>query len=365
MRRIVLRPKTGQLLMEDAREPRPRTGQALLRTVRTGIDGTDEEVVQGKYGEPPEGQDALTLGHEALGRVVTAPADSGLAEGDLVVPLVRHGCGACSACEMRAPDMCPTDEYVERGIKGLDGFMRDYWADEPIHLVKVPRELEEVAVLTEPLSIVVKAVETARHVQRRIPWFDREGGFENQRALVAGTGSLGSMAAFLLRAEGMDVFAMDRHGHDSPAARLLSRIGVRHVNSKEEYILDVAERVGGFDLVIEATGAPKVGFDLALALSKNGVMAMLGVPGDKPPIEVPADDIMKSLVLGNQVLFGSVNSNRHHFELAIEHLRGFHRLWGDAFRDVVTHRYAPDEYERAFRDGQGVIKKVMEWSNVD
>jgi len=334
----------------------------LVRTLLTGIDGTDEEILREAKADPPEGEAHLVLGHECLGEVVEAPEGAGLAPGDLVVPLVRHGCGGCERCHRGEADLCPTDDYREHGIKGLHGFMREYWTDTPEHLVKAPRGLGRVAVLTEPLSIVVKALEASRHIQQRIPWFEQEGGFRGKRALLAGTGSLGSLGAFLLVEAGMEVWAMDRTSDDAFGSRLLADLGVRHVNVKERSIHDVAREHGRFDLIIEATGVPKVVFDTVLTLEKNGIMCMLGVPAQRPAIQVEADDVMRQMVMGNQVLFGSVNSNRRHFEQALEALQRFRDRWGDRIDRVLTHTYAPEEHEEAFHaDEADLVKKAIVW----
>ena len=41
--------------------PVPEPGEALIRLLEIGIDGTDMEISQGRYGEQPPGQDFLVL----------------------------------------------------------------------------------------------------------------------------------------------------------------------------------------------------------------------------------------------------------------------------------------------------------------
>ncbi len=362
VRAVVLRRGESGPRLVQAPRPEARKGQALVRTLRAGIDGTDEEVLRGAHGAFPPGRDELVLGHECLGEVVEAPPESGLVPGDRVVPLVRHGCGACEACARRA-DFCPTEGYREHGIKEMDGFFRDAWVDDPATLVKAPPGLDDLAVLVEPLSVVVKAFDEARRIQQRVPWFEEAGGFRGQRALMAGTGSLGTLGAFLLASEGMEVWALDRDADDAAAPALLREIGVKHVNTRERHVVDVAEQVGGFDLVLEATGAPQVAFDCVQTLAGNGCMAMLGVPADRPPLPVPADEIMRRMVLENQVLFGSVNSARRHFEEAMRRLADLRARWPGQVDRIVTHVFSPDEIVEAYQvRGPSVIKKVVDWT---
>jgi len=350
-RALALDLATRRLSLSTGATPRPAPSEALLATL-----------LAGEAGEPPRDAARWVLGHECLAEVVQAPEGSGLAQGDRVVPVVRHGCGGCEACSLGTPDYCPTDDYTEHGIKGLDGFMRDAFADDAASLVSAPASLGDLAVLAEPMSVAIKALDTARHIARRVPWFEREGGFAGRRALVAGTGSLGSLAALLLRDEGMEVWGLDRSGDETAAARLLADVGAEHVNARERSIRDVAEEVDGFDLVIEATGAPRVVFDALHTLAGNGVMVMLGVPSDRPPLDVDGDAIMRRMVLRNQVLVGSVNSHRGQYEEALARLEDIRPRWNGALERVVTHTFAPEDFEAAFADaGPDAIKKVIDW----
>lgn len=362
MRAVVMARGSHRPSLVELPEARRRDGEALVRTLHVGLDGTDVEVLQGDHGAFPEGADRLVLGHECLGEVVEAPAGSGLAPGDLVVPLVRHGCGACVSCARHA-DFCPNEGYREHGIKALDGFLRDAWTDDPATLVQAPRGLGRLAVLTEPLSIMVKAYDEARRIQQRIPWFRAQEGFRGQRALMAGIGSLGTLGAFLLVSEGMEVWALDREDDQAAAPALLRRLGVKHIDARETKLLDVAREVGGFDLILEGTGAPSVAFGCLQALAPNGCMAMLGVPGDKPPAEVPTAEIMRAMVLGNQVAFGSVNSGRRHFEEAMRRLAEFRARWPDETARILSHAYPPERIGEAYdAKGPDVIKKVVDWA---
>jgi threonine dehydrogenase-like Zn-dependent dehydrogenase len=360
---VVWDARTRQVALRGVPAPRAEPPLVLARMRIGGIDGTDEEVAQGQ-GVPPPGRSTMVLGHEALGEILEAPQDSGLAPGDPVVPLVRVGCGACDACaEHDAPDLCRTDDYAEHGIKGLDGFLQERWALPARALVPAPRALGELAVLTEPLSIAVKALDHAQRAQQRIPWFAAQGGFRGGRALLLGTGSLGTLGAFLLAEQGLRVWAVDRSPGTSAAARLLARLGVRHVNARDVPIAQLAGDVGGFDLVLEATGAPQVMFDAMRALDKNGVLVLLGVPGSEPVLQVEAGELMKDLVLGNRCVLGSVNSNRRHFRAALDALQRFQARWPDELRAVITHRYAPADTARALEErGPDVVKKVVAWA---
>ena len=48
--------------------------------------------------------------------------------------------------------------------------MTDFVVDDEKHLQPVPRELREVAVLVEPLTIAEKALLQIHAIQQRLPW---------------------------------------------------------------------------------------------------------------------------------------------------------------------------------------------------
>ena len=118
---VPLKPDSAAVI--DIEEPRPGPGELLVDGLALGVCGTDREIAAGEYGWAPPGHERLVIGHESLGRVREAPADSGFAAGDLVVGVVRRPdpvpCGACARGEF---DMCRNGEYTERGIKQINGF---------------------------------------------------------------------------------------------------------------------------------------------------------------------------------------------------------------------------------------------------
>jgi glucose 1-dehydrogenase len=142
-------PDSAQLT--DMPEPDPADGSILVQAVAMGVCGTDAEIVSGAYGEAPEGQDRLILGHESLGRVIDAPQEAAVAAGDLVVGIVRRPDPVpCPCCAVGQWDMCRNGRYTERGIKGRHGYGAERWRVEPEFCVKLDPALDRVGVLLEP-----------------------------------------------------------------------------------------------------------------------------------------------------------------------------------------------------------------------
>ena len=75
---------------------------------------------------------------------------------DLSVPMVRRP-GSCRMCRLGRQDYCEDGKFVEAGIRGKNGFMRDEFTEDPCFLVRVEnKSIQDLAVLTEPLKNVMK-----------------------------------------------------------------------------------------------------------------------------------------------------------------------------------------------------------------
>jgi threonine dehydrogenase-like Zn-dependent dehydrogenase len=186
MKAITVEPKkAGTARLMDFPEPDLRDGSILVEAIAVGVCGTDVEIVEGKYGWAPPGQDRLVLGHESLGRVIDPGTSTGFKKGDLVVGIVRRPDPVpCPNCAVGEWDMCRNGLYTERGIKEIHGFMSERWRIEPEYAVKVDPSLGILGVLLEPTTVVTKAMEQIGMIGRRSYW-------EPKTFLVTGAGPIG------------------------------------------------------------------------------------------------------------------------------------------------------------------------------
>jgi glucose 1-dehydrogenase len=323
-------------------DPRATAEALLLRTVEVGVCGTDREISDGLFGVAPDGADRLVLGHEFLG---TVEADGhGFSRGDLVTATVRRSCGHCAACLAGAPDSCDTGDYLERGITRLDGFASELVAEDPANVIAVPRSLGRLGVLAEPASICARGIRHARAIGARQPWAP-------QRALVIGTGAIGMLATFLLRLQADEVWTAGRRPAGSEKSQLVEAVGARYVSAADSSLLDLATEVGGFDLVLEATGDAQVMLDTLALLRRNGVACLLGLDGREREVRLGGRVIGIDTVLQNRAVFGSVNANRVDWLAAVEQLDRAQARWPDALTACVGLRVPLDRYEEAFAFG--------------
>jgi threonine dehydrogenase-like Zn-dependent dehydrogenase len=344
--------------VEVVERERPGLGapdQARIRVLDVGVCGTDAEICGFQYGgTPPEGEDYLIVGHEALGQVVeTGPDVAGLRQGDLVVPMVRRPCPVpgCPACRSGHPDFCVTGKYTERGIAGAHGFLAGEAVTAERYLVPIPRALRDVGVLTEPLTIAEKGLRQYLEVRRRLPWLEHAGDAELTRglhALVLGAGPVGLLGCLLLRLHGFRVTVFARSRAPNPRAEIARSAGAAYLSGEERPIGEAAGSLGAIDMVYEAAGASQLAFDTLEHLGPNGVFVFTGVPGRKHRVDIAGDAIMRGLVLRNQTVLGTVNAGRRDFEAAIRDLGRIRERWPGTLEALITGRWPMERFcERA------------------
>ena len=356
MKAIAVREHDRSLDVIEKPRPEPEAGEALVRTLRVGVDGTDHEVIEGGHGGFPEGDDHLVLGHEAVG-VVEDPNGTDLEAGEVVVPTVRRPPnGDNEYFERGEPDMAPSGQYHERGIVGEHGFMAEYFTSPAEFLVSIPPEMADLGFLVEPLSISEKAIELAEASRSSFTW-------DPETALILGNGSLGLLTLAMLRNDANydRLYMLGRRDRPDPTVDLLEELGATYVDSRKTPVDRIQEVHEPMDFVFEATGYAKHAVQLVHALAPNGVGALLGVPG---PWEFEFDGgaFHKEFVLHNKALVGSVNSHVRHFEAAVDHLAEMDDWF---FDDLITGVYGLGEFERAFEDGDTIIKTAVEFGQYE
>ena len=333
--------------------------------LRVGICGTDREEAAGGRAKAPPAHDDLVMGHEMFGQVVdVGTAVTQVKAADHALFTVRRGCGQCRPCLLQRSDMCRTGLYTERGIWGLDGYQTEYVVDHEPFVVRVPHQLEPVGVLTEPFSVAEKAIAEVVHVQRtRLP--DSGTSLDwlaGKRCLVAGLGPVGLLAALSLRLREADVWGLDIVDAETARPRWLTAIGGQYLDGRELPLDRARNQIGPFDMIFEATGIASLQFELLDALALDGVYAVTGIPSGDRPLSVDGSALMRRLVLGNQLIVGSVNASRDHFQLAVHDLTMAEQRWPGQIARLITHRHPYTDFEAAFQHhGSDEIKVVLDW----
>jgi threonine dehydrogenase-like Zn-dependent dehydrogenase len=352
--------------LREVPEPRvddvPDGRGVLVRVLRVGLDGTDREINAGEYGAAPEGDDYLIAGHESFGVVETVgPSVRELAPGDFVVARVRRA-GSSLYDRIGMPDFTTDDAYFEHGISRVHGFLTEHYVEDPEYLINIPAGLRDVGVLLEPTSVVEKGIAQAFEIQRRLKVW------QPGRAAVLGAGTIGLLATMALRARGLDVtvFGLDQAPYLN--SELVEALGARYESTKRSGVKETADRDGHYDLIVEATGYSPLVFEGMGSLAKNGVLVLSSVTGGMRHADVAADMLNLDFVLGNKVMFGTVNANREHFEAGVRDLAIAEARWAGWLSRLLTHPvHGLDDWPKAFEllGAPGVIKVFVEVAAVE
>ncbi|GAA2453775.1 glucose 1-dehydrogenase [Streptomyces macrosporus] len=330
--------------VEEVPEPPVEEGSLLVEGRLLGVCGTDRDIVEEGYGEPPSGRDRLIVGHESLGVVLEAPDGSGFSPGDHVAGIVRRPDPVpCEPCSRGEWDFCRNGRFTERGIKGRSGYGSERWRVEPEYAVRVDPALGDLGVLLEPTSVLAKAWEQTDRIFERSTWRPRT-------ALITGAGPIGLLAALMSVQRGLETHVLDLKD-TGPKPDLVADLGATfHAGSPKDVGVEP-------DVVVECTGHGPLVFELTRTVSPNSVVCLTGISSGSRRVPVGLDEVNKEMVLENIVLFGSVNAARRNYEQAAEALARADRKW---LERIVTRRVPMDDFADALHKGPDDVKVVVD-----
>ena len=367
MKAIAIFPKTHEVKLIDHEEPKITTPtQVKLRMLEVGVCGTDKKITSFQFGTPPAGSEYLVIGHESLGEVVEVGTEvRAIKPGDLAVMVVRHPCphDYCRACRMGHQDFCFTGDFTECGIKEEHGFMTEFVVAEERHMNLMPRELRDVGVLTEPLTVAEKAMAQVWQIQQRLPWIDPNTSAQMRgkglKAMVLGAGPIGLLGTMVFVAAGFETYVYSRSKAPNPKADLVEAIGAKYISNETTSVEQLAEQVGTIDLAFEAAGASQIAFDVMRVLGPNAIFVFAGVPDHTVPIKVDTALLIRDHVMKNRAVLGSVNADRADFEAAIRDLGVFKQRWPQVLRSLITGYYPIEQAPQLLLGSAGGIKNVV------
>lgn len=331
----------ARLALSDVPEPSPADGELMVQAIALGICGTDRELAATGPRSATPGRNGLILGHESLGRVITAPTGSGWKPGDLVAGLVRRPDPVpCTFCAEGQCDLCENGRFTERGISGADGYGSERFVLETDLAVRVDPALGPAGVLLEPASVVAKAWEQLDSFARRPP----------RRALVLGSGPIGLLAVLLAQQRQLDVHVVDRVA-TGPKPRQVRALGAT-------YHTAVDQLSGRFDTVLECSGGLVA--EAIRLTAPVGVTCLVGGADPASAGSVNLGELGRELMGQNKTVFGIVNSNRRHFQEAHDALLAADRAWLDG---LLTDCVSLQDWRSAFDVGPESIKSVIRFES--
>jgi len=242
----------------DVPAPVPAAGRAIVAPVVSGICGTDLHAMHDGVAAYP-----LTMGHEAVGRVVAvgsrgpkpAPYLPSPVVGDLVAVDPLMPCGLCALCLRGRPNICTSWRHL--GLSE-DGVFAEYVSVPLERCFVVPAGLDaHTAALIEPIACALAAVEKVHPAP-------------DDRVAVVGTGPFGLQMIAVLNALGVSgivaVEPDERRRQAALTAGAMEAVGVG------------AGPSSGFDVVLEAAGAPGSLVEAMRLTGRGGVVVAAGLP---------------------------------------------------------------------------------------
>jgi threonine dehydrogenase-like Zn-dependent dehydrogenase len=175
------------------------------------------------------------------------------------------------------------------------------------------------------------------------------------KAFVAGAGPLGLLATIILRLRGLEVYTVATRTRESLKAQIVESVGGNYVNVLETPIRDIQEK---FDVVLEATGRVDITLESLELMGENSVLCVLGIYREMRACQ-EFGKVLTNMVLGNRLMFGSVSSNKTHFERGIQDMKDVRKEFGRVLGRILTKRLELEEFKQAFEPERENIKTMI------
>jgi len=260
MKAIVLR-GPNDFSLQEVENPVPSLDDVEMKVLMAGICGTDVSMARGRT---PSVIYPIIPGHEYVGEVLRAPADSNFKKGDRVTVFPAVGCGKCEACKAGRIPHCPEAKTV--GVLRPGGCFTERVVANHQRLFLLPKEMEnEVGAMVEPTAVAV-------HANRRA-----EVG-KGMKVVVIGGGPIGLLIAQVAKSYGGSPVIVSEPIAERRA--LAKKMGFNLIcNPKEEDLVSfVRINIGMPDVVFDVVGNEKTLMDSTEMLHPNGQLVLVALP---------------------------------------------------------------------------------------
>ena len=330
-------PKKFEIL--EVETPECGKNQVLIKVAACGICKTDVHIHNGAF----ISKFPLTPGHEFTGTVASVGSGvTAFKPGDRVVADNTVLCGECYYCRRNQPLYC--ENFYSLGVTGPGGFA-EYVAVNQDKVFKISDGLSfEAASFTEPTACAIHGMDM----------IDVQTG---DNILMFGAGPMGIILAQLLKYGGagnLVVAAPSKFKLD-----ILEALGIGQtvlMDRKDESVHEKKIKSmfpGGFDIIIDATGASSVTQSCFKYAKKGSKIVVYGVCDEADRISVSPYDIFSN----EYKLIGSF-AQTHCFDRAINALEtGIVKV-----DRLVSHVFSLDDYARGLEtviSGKQSIKVLI------
>ena len=333
------------LAIEEVEIASPIGREVLVRTVATGVCGSDLHMLKGELGRPLP----TIPGHESAGFVeAVGPGVTHVRPGDHVVCCLSTFCGECERCLSGQPNICERRDFdgrpegapprISQGGEPVHQFARISGFAELllVHentVVKVPNDtpMEQAALVG---CCVITGVGAVFNTARLEP---------GSTAAVFGAGGVGLSVIQGARLAGArEVIAIDLRDDKLEVARGFGATQVVNA-SRDDPVRAIRDLVRhGVDYAFEAIGLARTAEQAFASTRPGGTAVLVGIIPDGVNVEVSG----RQLLADRRLIGSSMGSNRFRFDIP-KYLELYRqgRLMLD---ELISHRAPLDGVNEAF-----------------
>jgi L-iditol 2-dehydrogenase len=335
---------TGIRKIEMTETPKPvlkNPDDVLIRIKSVGVCGSDiHYFTEGKIGTQVV-EFPFAVGHECSGIVEeVGKSVSHVKPGDLVAIDPSVHCGECDQCLAGRPHTCRKNLFL--GCPGqLDGCLTEYLVMPSFTCFPVNGILNPTAAaLIEPLTIGTYSVELA------------QTDFRGKTVGIFGAGPIGLSVLMVLRTRSNgNIYIFEPLEYRRQKAKELgaTQTGNPFETDPLKIIQDAEPLL--LDVVFDCSGEQKAVDDATQVLKPGGKLILVGIPPEGKYT------INMDMLRRKEISIHNVRRQNHCVEKSIELVRN-----GLPVHQMVTHRFTPEETQRAFEmvaDYQDKILKAM------
>lgn len=256
----------GEMVLEDRPYPTLLPGEVILQVNVAGICGSE---LHGYLGHDKSIAPGMIFGHEFAGTVAES-ASARFPVGTLVTSNSAITCGVCDFCKQGRDNLCVDRRRIG---KSRPGAFADYIAVPVSALIELPQDIDPIkAALVEPMATSMHGINMAMRVMVR--------PIAEAKALVLGGGSIGLIAALLMKSFGCRDVTL---GEINPLRRQSAHkiVGCDTYDPGATPLPEAA-----FDFVFDAVGAKATMASAFKAIKRGGVITLVGLHDQEAVLDI-------------------------------------------------------------------------------
>ena len=301
----------GEVENSEIADPSAGLDEVVIKVHASGVCHTDIDILYGRYGNSSF---PLVPGHEYSGEIVEIGSDvNTFSVGERVVVDPNIHCGKCKACVKGLTNLC--EKLGAYGVSVHGGFA-EYSVVQKDNVVPIGNLSYGVAALAEPVGCVLNGIDA----------------FETDtvdNAMIFGAGPIGMLMGLCLRTRGVnDVIMVDL---DETRLSLAESFGLTAVAAGSSQLDALKKSV---DLVVDATGVPKVAEGLINYAANGGNVLFFGVCPPEVTIAVSPHDVFR-----RQIRLAGTHSLNHNIPESLKAIASI----GPNIERLISHRVELNE----------------------